>query len=221
MMLSACASAITMQNHSATAGAAAQKSMDAFEDGEPYILGRTYTIASKALGADRRLTVRLPAEYQDNPDAVYPVIYVIDGGPEQDFPHIAGIMQSREVNLTFSPFILVGVETVSRRTMLTAPIPINFPIMSCSAVTARKGSVSSFARMSCPGSRGAIVQAEKTPSWASLLLDCLSSRLCSRSQHCLTITSPYRRPYGGRKRNMGVKRRRICPGCQPVSGGFI
>ena len=50
------------------------------------------------------------------------MIYVIDGGPEQDFPHLAGLAQSAEVNGTFEPLILVGIETVQRRSEITPPV---------------------------------------------------------------------------------------------------
>ncbi len=84
-------------------------------------IGTNYMIASTIFENSRRITVRLPAEYKAEPTRTFPVVYVIDGGPEQDFPHIAGIAQSREMNFTFEPFILVGVETVNRRTEITPP----------------------------------------------------------------------------------------------------
>ena len=121
LALSACANGVQTEGLVDVETGAAQKSAPASKEAEPVVLGHTYTISSDVLGADRRLTVRLPAGYEDNPDASYPVVYLIDGGPEQDFPHIAGITQSRDLNWTFAPFILVGVETVSRRTMLTPP----------------------------------------------------------------------------------------------------
>lgn len=90
--------------------------------GEPVVIGRTHVIASEVLGMDRRITVRLPTGYDQAPERRYPVVYVIDGGPEQDFPHIAGIAQSADVNATFAPFILVGIETVNRRHEITPPV---------------------------------------------------------------------------------------------------
>lgn len=89
--------------------------------GEAIEIGRTYTIASDVLDGERRISVRLPAEYASEPERRFPVVYVIDGGPQQDFPHLAGIAQSREVNGTFAPFILVGIETVNRRHEITPP----------------------------------------------------------------------------------------------------
>ncbi|MXP10141.1 hypothetical protein [Pseudoblastomonas halimionae] len=65
-------------------------------DGEPVTIGTTYTIPATAFEGERRMTVRLPAGYVEQPEMRFPVVYVIDGGPEQDFPHIAGIAQSRD-----------------------------------------------------------------------------------------------------------------------------
>lgn len=85
-------------------------------------MGEIHTLSSRVLGADRRIVVRTPAGYGDQPTARYNVVYVIDGGPEQDFPHLAGLVQSAEVNGTFDPFIIVGIETVKRREEITPPV---------------------------------------------------------------------------------------------------
>jgi predicted alpha/beta superfamily hydrolase len=89
---------------------------------QPLVLGQIYTLASKVMGQDRRIVIRLPAEYGSEPNRRYDVVYVIDGGPEQDFPHLAGLAQSAEVNGTFAPLILVGIETVKRREEITPPV---------------------------------------------------------------------------------------------------
>ncbi|MEE9433356.1 MAG: alpha/beta hydrolase-fold protein [Sphingorhabdus sp.] len=91
-------------------------------ESEALVMGQTYKLKSDILGMDRRLTVRLPTGYADKPDTKYDVVYVIDGGPEQDFPHIAGIAQSSDMNGTFAPFILIGVETVNRRSEISPPV---------------------------------------------------------------------------------------------------
>ena len=85
------------------------------EDGIPLVMGHTYTIKSEVLGMDRRISIRLPNGYDEQKDVRFPIVYVIDGGPEQDFPHLAGVVQSRDVNGTFGQFILVDIETINRR----------------------------------------------------------------------------------------------------------
>ncbi|MEQ9661733.1 MAG: alpha/beta hydrolase-fold protein [Parasphingopyxis sp.] len=91
--------------------------------GTPITIGQSFTLDSTVMGAGRRIAVRLPTGYdaEENAERRYPVIYVIDGGPEQDFPHIAGIAQSGDINWTFEPFILVGIETVNRRHEIVPP----------------------------------------------------------------------------------------------------
>jgi predicted alpha/beta superfamily hydrolase len=89
--------------------------------GQPLVIGEVHSIASRVMGADRRIVVRLPTGYASAPTRRWDVVYVIDGGPEQDFPHLAGLAQSADVNGTFEPFILVGIETVKRREEITPP----------------------------------------------------------------------------------------------------
>ena len=89
---------------------------------EPLVVGEVHAVASQVMGGDRRIVVRLPGGYAAEPERRYDVVYVIDGGPEQDFPHLAGLAQSSEVNGTFAPFILVGIETVRRREEITPPV---------------------------------------------------------------------------------------------------
>ena len=90
--------------------------------GETVSIGTTYSIRATAFEGERRITVRLPNGYAAQPEKRFPVMYVIDGGPEQDFPHIAGISQSRDMNYSFERFILIGIETVNRRIELSPPV---------------------------------------------------------------------------------------------------
>lgn len=91
--------------------------------GEPLVVAITYTVPTAILeGESRKITVRLPTGYAEEPERRYPVVYLLDGGPEQDFEHIAGIAQSRDMNWSFEPFILVGIESVNRRHELSPPV---------------------------------------------------------------------------------------------------
>ncbi|MEL1250226.1 alpha/beta hydrolase [Aurantiacibacter gilvus] len=84
-------------------------------EGMPHVTATSYTVHSEVLGGERIITVRLPPGYVEQPDTRFPVVYLLDGGPEQDFDHIAGIAQSRDMNWSFERFILVGVQSVDRR----------------------------------------------------------------------------------------------------------
>lgn len=86
----------------------------------PIVIGTTHRLNSKILGDTREVNVRLPAGYQAGREH-YPVLYVLDGGLDQDFEHIAGLAQLGDVSGTFGPFIVVGVQTRARRAELTPP----------------------------------------------------------------------------------------------------
>lgn len=88
----------------------------------PIVLGTRHMLKSAVLGKEREVNIRLPAGYGD-PKAprAYPVLYVLDGGVEQDFPHIAGLAQHGEVSGTFDQFIVVGIATKKRIWELTSP----------------------------------------------------------------------------------------------------
>jgi hypothetical protein len=56
-------------------------------------IGVSHTFRSEALGEQRTINVVLPASYGSNPSLRYPVLYLIDGGMEQDLLHIAGVVR--------------------------------------------------------------------------------------------------------------------------------
>ena len=90
-------------------------------DGEPIVVGSIHRIQSKIYGNEQILTVRLPRGYADHPERTYPVVFSVDGGPEQDFELLAGIAAEAEFSTSFEPFILIGVQTQNRYAQLTPP----------------------------------------------------------------------------------------------------
>lgn len=90
------------------------------EAGTPIVLGQGYEILSTALGETRRLNIYLPPGYAAGTQR-YPVLYLIDGGVEQDFVHIAGLSQHATISGSFREMIVVGIETKDRRRELTFP----------------------------------------------------------------------------------------------------
>ena len=88
-------------------------------DGQPIVIGSVHTIRSTVYGNDQVLTVRLPRGYSKDPKKTYPVVFSIDGGPEQDFELLAGIAAEAEFSTSFEPFILIGVKTEDRYKQLT------------------------------------------------------------------------------------------------------
>ncbi len=87
---------------------------------EPIIIGESRHIQSAALRETRTYNVWLPPSYGEG-DAAYPVLYVLDGGLQQDFHHISGLAQLSTITGMFRDVIVVGVETVDRRAELTSP----------------------------------------------------------------------------------------------------
>lgn len=99
---------------------ASVKAADGGGGATPIILGQGFDMPSEALGETRRLNVYLPPGYGEGSTA-YPVLYLIDGGVEQDFIHIAGLSQHATISGSFREMIVVGIETRDRRRELTAP----------------------------------------------------------------------------------------------------
>ena len=93
----------------------------AAQHGEPIVIGRTFSVASAALEAQRTVNVWLPPGYAEG-EARYPVIYLIDGGLTQDFHHVTGLAQLGALSWLTQEVIVVGVETVDRRRELAFPI---------------------------------------------------------------------------------------------------
>jgi predicted alpha/beta superfamily hydrolase len=84
-------------------------------------LGQSHLVQSRVLGEQRRINVLLPPGYAKEPKRRYPVLYLIDGGVDQDLLHIAGIAQLGAIWGRSQPVILVGIETNDRRKELTGP----------------------------------------------------------------------------------------------------
>jgi hypothetical protein len=87
----------------------------------PLVIGETFTLDSAALSETRRLNVYLPPGHARDPAPALPVLYMPDGGLDEDFLHIAGLVQVGVGNGTLRPFLLVGIENTRRRRDLTGP----------------------------------------------------------------------------------------------------
>ncbi|WP_055446042.1 alpha/beta hydrolase [Lacinutrix mariniflava] len=78
----------------------------------------TFTVISKEVSETRVITVWKPADYSKSTDSL-PVIYMLDGGIKEDFPHIANTISKLVENKSIPPIILVGIENTERRRDLT------------------------------------------------------------------------------------------------------
>ncbi len=93
---------------------------------QPFTLGVVETIHSTVLGEDRVLNIALPQGYHPDSAAQYPVIYLLDGGADEDFIHVAGAAQFAAFPWVdwLRPSIVVGIANVDRRRDLTFPTTI-------------------------------------------------------------------------------------------------
>lgn len=79
----------------------------------PYVFGDVLTFPSQVLAQERVLNVHLPDGYADSTSS-YPVIYVLDGGADEDFPHIAGLVQFLGMYDLAPKSIVVGIANKGR-----------------------------------------------------------------------------------------------------------
>jgi hypothetical protein len=91
----------------------------------PFSLGVVDHISSRILGEERTLNIYLPEGYSSTDTAHYPVIYLLDGSADEDFIHVAGLVQFNTfpwVN-AIPRCILVGIANVNRKRDFTFPSP--------------------------------------------------------------------------------------------------
>lgn len=86
----------------------------------PIVIGRSYALPSSVMGQTREINVWLPPGYETS-GQTYPVLYLLDGGQDQDFHHISGIAQLGTIVGTTRDVIVVGIASVDRRNELALP----------------------------------------------------------------------------------------------------
>jgi len=90
------------------------------------VLGIIDEIESGQLAEKRILNIYLPEGYNKNDTVTYPVIYLLDGSADEDFIHIAGLVQFNSfpwVN-RMPKSIVVGIANVDRRRDFTYPTTV-------------------------------------------------------------------------------------------------
>lgn len=86
--------------------------------GDPIPEHDTFILHSSRVGEKRTINVWVPAAYKTNGDSL-PVMYMADGGIQEDFPHIANTLAQLILEKKIRPVILVGIENTQRRRDLT------------------------------------------------------------------------------------------------------
>lgn len=87
---------------------------------QPIVLGETFRFKSEVMAQERVINVSLPADYGTGSKR-YPVLYLIDGGVDQDFVHVVGASQLGAAWGRAQDAIVVGIATKDRRNELTGP----------------------------------------------------------------------------------------------------
>ncbi len=93
---------------------------------KPFVLGVIDEIHSELLGEKRVLNIYLPAGYDENDTAGYPVIYLLDGSADEDFIHVVGLVQFNNFPWIdrVPKSIVVGIANTDRRRDFTFPTTI-------------------------------------------------------------------------------------------------
>jgi predicted alpha/beta superfamily hydrolase len=84
---------------------------------KPFVLGTIEEIQSKELAEKRTLNIYLPEGYNQSDSIKYPVIYLLDGSANEDFIHIAGLVQfyNFEWINQLPKSIVVGIANIDRQ----------------------------------------------------------------------------------------------------------
>lgn len=88
-------------------------------------IGKSIFLHSHILNEDRKINIYLPNNYVENDTLTYPVVYVLDGGMDEDFFHIVGIVRfdTQPWIARFPNSIVVGIEGNTRRRDFTFAVP--------------------------------------------------------------------------------------------------
>lgn len=91
---------------------------------EPVLPHQTFTLESRVLAETRRINVYTPPGYAEAEDARYTVLYMPDGGVEEDFPHVIRTVDTAIRAGEIRPLIVVGIENTERRRDMTGPTQV-------------------------------------------------------------------------------------------------
>lgn len=100
----------------------------------PIVIGESHQLASRVMDGTRVINVYTPPGYAEGSKR-YPVLYLLDGGVDQDFHHITGLAQLGTIVGTTQDIIVIGIETRDRRNEL-AFLPVTDPKLKSDYPTA-------------------------------------------------------------------------------------
>lgn len=87
------------------------------------VIGQQHRFSSTILQEERLLNVYLPLSYHPDSAHQYPVLYVLDGGLDEDFLHLSGLTQFGSLSwINLLPeVIVVGIINIDRKRDFTFP----------------------------------------------------------------------------------------------------
>ncbi|WP_206486110.1 alpha/beta hydrolase-fold protein [Thalassotalea sp. G2M2-11] len=88
-----------------------------------FSIGEIIEFDSVVLNEKRQLNIYLPRSYHGDSKQKYPVIYLLDGGANEDFIHLAGLVQFGSLSWInqLPETIIVGIVNVDRKRDFTYP----------------------------------------------------------------------------------------------------
>lgn len=92
--------------------------------GKDLLAFTSFDIDSKVLSENRHINVYLPPTYRTETDLRYPVLYMLDGGVTEDFPHVAHDVDVAIRAHEMQPMIVIGIENTERRRDMTGPTDV-------------------------------------------------------------------------------------------------
>ncbi len=84
---------------------------------------QAFTIESRILAERRNINVYVPRAYATS-TAMFPVLYMPDGGVAEDFPHVVNTIDSLIKLKAIVPVIVIGIENTQRRRDMTGPTTV-------------------------------------------------------------------------------------------------
>ncbi len=84
----------------------------------------SFLIESKILGETRRINVYTPPGYVARGRDRHPVLYMPDGGLQEDFPHVAETVDRAIADGAIAPMFVVGIENTQRKRDMTGPTDV-------------------------------------------------------------------------------------------------
>jgi predicted alpha/beta superfamily hydrolase len=95
-----------------------------------FAIGKTISFDSRVLNETRELNIYIPNETSPDSNKVYSVIYLLDGSKDEDFVHIAGLVQFASFPWLnwLEETIVVGIANTDRHRDFTFPSDHEHPV---------------------------------------------------------------------------------------------